>query len=110
MARPNSDLLHGTLDMLVLHVVAESPMHGYAIGQRIEQLTDQVLQIEQGSLYPALYRLQRQGWLKSRWQKTETNRRAKFYELTGQGRRRLETDVENWAAFAHAVSRVVAGS
>ncbi len=109
MARPNSDLLRGTMDLLVLQVVAQRPRHGYAIGLHIEQLTDEVLQIEQGSLYPALYRLERNGWLKSAWRKTETNRRAKFYELTTQGRRRLEAEVETWTTFAEAVSRVLPG-
>jgi transcriptional regulator len=97
------------MDLLVLQVVAQHPLHGYAIGQHIEQLTDDVLQIEQGSLYPALYRLERNGWLKSSWRKTDTNRKAKFYELTAQGRRHLEEEVETWTTFAEAVSRVLPG-
>jgi len=109
MARANSDLLRGTMDLLVLQVVAQRPLHGYGIGQHIEQLTDEVLQIEQGSLYPALYRLERNGWLTSSWRITDTNRRAKFYELTTQGRRRLEEEVETWTTFAEAVSRVLPG-
>ena len=109
MARANSDLLRGTIDLLVLQVVAKAPLHGYAIGQHIEQLTDEVLQIEQGSLYPALYRLERNGWMKSSWRKTNTNRKAKFYELTTQGRRHLEEELETWTTFTEAVSRVLPG-
>lgn len=108
MAKSKSDLLHGTLEMLVLQTLAEDgPLHGYAIGQRIEDLTNHVLQIEQGSLYPALYRMQQRGWLKSRWQKSELNRRAKFYQLTREGRKQLADEVSVWAEFAEAVGRIV---
>ena len=108
MAKSKSDLLHGTLEMLVLQTLAEDgPLHGYAIGQRIEDLTDHVLHIEQGSLYPALYRMRQRGWLKSRWQKSELNRRAKFYELTREGRKQLAAEISGWAEFAEAVGRIV---
>lgn len=110
MSRPKSDLLHGTLDLLVLQVVSDGALHGYAIGQRLEQMTDNALKIEQGSLYPALYRLERNGWLKAAWRKTDTGRRAKFYQLTREGRQRLRQELENWTTFTAAVSRVVSGS
>ena len=108
VAKSKSELLHGTLEMLVLQTLAQQgPMHGYAIGQRIEEMTNRILQIEQGSLYPALYRMQQRGWLESRWQKSELNRRAKFYELTRDGRERLSTEISGWTEFAAAVGRIV---
>ncbi len=108
MARPNSDLLRGTLDMLVLQILSEAPCHGYAIGQQIQHLTDDRLTIEQGSLYPALYRLERRGWVKSRWQKNSaSNRRAKVYQMTAKGRKHLEADIVNWQSFVDSVSHVV---
>ncbi len=111
MARPNSDLLRGTLDMLVLQILSEAPCHGYAIGQQIQHLTDNQLQIEQGSLYPALYRLERHGWVKSKWQKNSaSNRRAKFYQLTRKGREHLEADIVNWQRFVDSVAQVVPDS
>ena len=111
MTRPNSDLLRGTLDMLVLQILSEARCHGYAIGQKIQHLTDDRLRIEQGSLYPALYRLERHGWVKSKWQKNSaSNRRAKFYQLTRKGRERLEADIENWVRFVDSVAHVVPGS
>ena len=111
MSRPNSDLLRGTLDMLVLQVLSEAPNHGYAIGLHIQHLTGEQLRIEQGSLYPALYRLERHGWVKSKWQKNSaSNRRAKVYQLTRTGRKRLETDIASWHRFVDSVSHVVPGS
>ena len=111
MTRPSSDLLRGTLDMLVLQILSEAPCHGYAIGQQIERLTDDRLRIEQGSLYPALYRLERRGWVNSKWQKNATsNRRAKVYQLTRKGRARLAADIANWQNFVDLVSHVVPGS
>jgi len=109
MSPPRTDLLHGTLELLVLRVVSDGALHGYAIGQRLEQMTDRVLKIEQGSLYPALYRLERNGWLKATWRKTDTGRRAKFYQLTREGRQGLRHELENWTAFTTAVARVISG-
>ena len=111
MARPNSDLLRGTLDMLVLQILSEAPCHGYAIGQQIQHLTDDRLRIEQGSLYPALYRLERHGWVKSKWQKNSASkRRMKVYQLTRKGCERLEAKIEKWKRFVDSVSHVVPGS
>ena len=111
MARPNSDLLRGTLDMLVLQVLSEAPNHGYAIGQQIQHLTDDRLRIEQGSLYPALYRLERHQLVKSKWKKNSTsNRRAKVYQLTRKGRDRLKANIASWRRFVDSVSHVVPGS
>lgn len=110
MTRPSPDLLRGTLDMLILRVLSEEPCHGYAIGQRIEDISGDRLKIEQGSLYPALYRLERGGWLRSQWQRSSAStRRAKVYRLTRQGRQRLEADVAHWQRFADGVSQVVQG-
>jgi len=100
------DLLQGTLDMLILRVAALRPIHGYAIAQRIQQLSKEALRIRQGSLYPALYRLEERGWLKSSWEKTEGGRRAKFYTLTKAGHRQLETDKAGWDRLCQAISLV----
>src|ERR1700681_3921595 len=91
------ELLKVTLDMLVLKILALGPNHGYAISQRIEQVSKDFFQVTQGSLYPALHRLEDRGWLKSEWQESETGREAKFYTMTRKGRKQLETEVENWA-------------
>ncbi len=107
MAKPNSDLLRGTLELMVLQILRQGASHGYSIGQEIERLTGNVVQIEQGSLYPALYRMEKRGWLKSRWRKTETNRRAKYYELTRQGKKRLDSEAASWTEFVAAVSNIV---
>jgi len=108
MTHPNAELLRGTLDMLVLQIVSEGPRHGYSIGQRIQELTQDVLSIEQGSLYPALYRLEKAGLLRSRWGRNpESNRRARIYELTATGRKRLGRDVDGWSAFVRAISQVI---
>jgi transcriptional regulator len=98
-----SDLLQGTLDMLILKVVALGPIHGYAIAQRIQQISREVLQVQQGSLYPALHRLENRLWLKAEWRNTETGREAKFYSLTKAGRRQLEVESSNWARLSEAV-------
>jgi PadR family transcriptional regulator PadR len=108
-AEVNSDdveLLQGTLDMLILRVTALQPIHGYAIGQRIRQLSDDALRIRQGSLYPALYRLEERGWLKSAWEMTEGGRRAKFYSLTKAGLRQLNADKTGWDRLCRAISLV----
>src|ERR1700690_4666555 len=97
MASDKSDLLQGTLDMLVLKIVALEPAHGYGIAQRIQQISRDVLQVQQGSLYPALHRLEKRGWLKAEWRESETGREAKFYSITASGRRRLEIEELDWA-------------
>ena len=104
---PRSDLLQGTLDVLILKTLRAAPMHGWGISQRIQQLSQDVLQVNQGSLYPALYRLEAKGWIRSQWGASENNRRARFYELTGKGRRQLAEEQEEWERFAQAVSRVL---
>lgn len=101
------DLLQGTLDMLVLKALELEPMHGWGITERIEQWSEKVLQINQGSLYPALYRLQRQGWITSSWKVTENNRRARYYELTAAGRQQLATERESWERLSGAVNLVM---
>ena len=103
-----SDLLQGTLDVLVLKTVAGGPMHGWGISQRIQQISQDVLQVNQGSLYPALYRLEGKGWITSSWGTSDNNRRAKFYALTRLGRRQLADETESWERFAGAVARVLA--
>lgn len=107
MAEAKSDLLQGTLDVLILTTLNGGPMHGWGISQRIQLLSRDVLQVNQGSLYPALYRLEWQGWIRASWGSSENNRRAKFYELTRLGRRQLAEETENWERFAAAVGRVL---
>ena len=99
-----SDLLQGTLDMLIMKVVALVPTHGYAIAQRLQQMSREVLQVQQGSLYPALQRLERQGWIGADWGASENNRRARFYHLTAPGRRRLDKEEAAWERLAGAVT------
>lgn len=101
------DLLQGTLDMLVLKALDLEPMHGWGITERIEQWSKQVLQVNQGSLYPALYRLQRQGWITSSWKTTENNRRARYYAITAEGRRQLAAEQESWERLSKAVNLVM---
>jgi PadR family transcriptional regulator PadR len=107
MASEKSDLLQGTLDMLVLKIVALEPAHGYGIAQRIQQISREVLQVQQGSLYPALHRLEKRGWLKSDWRPSETGREAKFYALTRLGRKQLEAESANWDRLAGAVEMIM---
>ncbi len=102
-----SDLLQGTLDVLILKTLALGPRHGWGIAQRIQQVSRDVLQVNQGSLYPALYRLEAKGWIRSTWGNSENNRRARFYELTRPGRRQLAEEEESWERFAAAVGRVL---
>jgi transcriptional regulator len=102
-----ADLLQGTLDLLILKVVALGPVHGYAIAQRLNAITQDALRIQQGSLYPALHRLERRGWLRAEWRLTETGREAKFYELTPTGRRRLEVERKEWTRLSHAIALVL---
>jgi transcriptional regulator len=105
-----SELLQGTLDVLILKTLALAPMHGWGIAQRIHQLSRDVLQVNQGSLYPALYRLESKGWIRSEWGNSDNNRRAKFYELTKTGRRQLTDETDSWERFAAAVARVLEAS
>jgi PadR family transcriptional regulator len=107
---PRSELLQGTLDVLILKTLALAPMHGWGIAQRIHQLSRDVLQVNQGSLYPALYRLESKGWIRSEWGNSDNNRRAKFYELTKNGRRQLTDETDSWERFAAAVARVLEAS
>jgi PadR family transcriptional regulator, regulatory protein PadR len=107
MASDKSDLLQGTLDMLVLKIVALEPVHGYGITQRIQQISREVLQVQQGSLYPALHRLEKRGWLAAEWRESETGREAKFYSLTRVGRKQLEAETANWDRLAGAVALIL---
>ncbi|HEY9506080.1 MAG TPA: PadR family transcriptional regulator [Gemmatimonadales bacterium] len=99
-----SDLYIGTLDVLILKALSWGPMHGYGVGRWIRQTTEDALTVQEGALYPALHRLQRRGWLDEEWGVTETGREAKYYRLTGAGRRRLRSEVERWQVYARAVS------
>jgi PadR family transcriptional regulator, regulatory protein PadR len=102
-----SDLVQGTLDLLILKTLSLEDKHGWAIGKRIQQVSKDALQVQQGSLYPALYRLERQGFITSEWRATDTGRQAKFYVLTRSGRKRLETELENWARLSSAINMIV---
>ena len=106
-ARTNSYEQHGTHDMLVVKVLADGALHGYAIALRIERLSNDVLAVEEGSLYPALYRMESRGWLKSEWALTDTGRRARFYKLTRTGRAQLDAETESWHRLAGAVAQVL---
>jgi PadR family transcriptional regulator, regulatory protein PadR len=103
-----ADLLQGTLDMLILKAIANEPQHGWAISQRIQQVSNNVLQVGQGSLYPALHRLEYKGWIKAQSGASENNRKARFYSLTAAGRKRLLVELENWERLAGAVNLVLA--
>jgi transcriptional regulator len=107
MTTPSTDVLQGTLDLLILKTLTLSPMHGWGISQRIQQLSREVLQVNQGSLYPALHRLEQKGWIKSEWGTTENNRRAKYYELTSAGRRALGEETESWRRYVGAVDLIL---
>src|SRR5215467_11185346 len=102
MPKP-ADLLQGTLDLLILQTLAREPLHGWGISKRIQQLSGDVLSVQQGSLYPALHRLERQGWIRSDWQNTDLGREAKFYALTRDGRQQLERELANWKRLSSAV-------
>jgi transcriptional regulator len=101
------DLLQGTLDLLILKTLALGPQHGWGISQRIQQISEDVLQVNQGSLYPALHRLEEQGWIDSEWGVSDTNRQAKFYRLTRAGQRQLEVEAAQWARITAAVGRIL---
>lgn len=107
MGKGKPDLLHGTLDLLILRSLSASPMHGWAISKHIQQISEAVLEVNQGSLYPALYRLEDRGWISAEWGITETGRRAKIYSLTRQGRSRLSEETSQWEAFSSAVNRIL---
>jgi transcriptional regulator len=102
-----SDLLQGTLDMLILKIVALGPTHGYAIAQRLQQMSRDVLQVQQGSLYPALHRLEKRGWVRAEWAASETGREARFYSLTRVGRKQLDQQSENWDRLSAAISGIL---
>jgi PadR family transcriptional regulator PadR len=107
MNKAKSDLLQGTLDMLILKTLALEPMHGWGISQRIQQISEDVLCVNQGSLYPALYRLEQQGWIDAEWGSSDNNRQAKYYRLTRAGRKQLSEQTENWERLSAAVNRVL---
>jgi len=104
---PKSDLLQGTLDVLILKIVALGPIHGYAIAQRLQQMSGDVLQVQQGSLYPALHRLEKRRWLRAEWAASDTGREARFYSLTRLGRKQLEEQRENWDRLSAAISGIL---
>lgn len=106
MGKP-SDLVQGTLDLLILKTLSPGAMHGWAIGRRIQQVSGDVLQVQQGSLYPALHRLEQQGWVKAKWAESETGRQAKFYALTAAGRKQLDSEAANWNRLSAAINLVV---
>ena len=110
MTKAKAELLQRTLDMLVLKALTHGPMHGYGVGQRIEQLAEEMLRVEEGSLYPALYRLEERGWIASEWGVSENNRRARFYRLTPAGRKRLGVEQERWQQLVLAVGKVMAST
>jgi transcriptional regulator len=102
-----SDLLQGTLDMLILKIVALGPVHGYGISQRIRQISKEVLKVQQGSLYPALHRLEKRGWLAAEWGESDSGREAKFYKLSAKGRKQLASEESNWRRLAEAVTQIM---
>ncbi|MBL8143329.1 MAG: PadR family transcriptional regulator [Acidobacteria bacterium] len=106
MAR-TPDLLPGTLDLLILRTLQNDPLHGWAVSERIQQISQDVLQVNQGSLYPALHRLEHQGWIEAEWKPSELGRRAKYYRLTASGRRQLAVETREWERMAHAIGRVM---
>jgi PadR family transcriptional regulator, regulatory protein PadR len=106
VSRP-ADLVQGTLDLLLLKILALEPLHGWAISLRLRSLSSDVLQVSEGSLYPALHKLEQEGWIQAEWKQTENNRRAKFYSLTRLGRRQLETEAANWQRLSAAISYLV---
>jgi transcriptional regulator len=107
MPEGNTEFLKGTLDLLILKIVALGPNHGYSIAQRLQQISKDFFQVHQGSLYPALHRLEDRGWLEAKWKDTETGREAKFYTLTRRGRKHLESEVVNWERLSEAVALVL---
>ena len=106
MGKP-SDLVQGTLDLLILRTLQPEPLHGWAIAKRIQMVSGEVLQVQQGSLYPALHRLEQQGWIRAKWAESETGRQAKFYALTTAGRKQLEQETANWNRLSAAINLVI---
>ena len=106
MSKPN-DLVQGTLDLLLLKILELEPLHGWAISLRLKSISGDVLQVSEGSLYPALHKLEQEGWIKAEWKQTENNRRAKFYSLTRLGKKQLETETANWKRLSAAISHVI---
>lgn len=109
-AKTKTDFVYGTLDMLILKAIQHEPRHGLAIADRIRQMSEEVLRVEQGSLYPALYRLEMEGWIKAKPGLSENNRRARFYQLTAAGRKQLEIETARWSRVTHAINLVMAGT
>lgn len=107
MAKARTDLMQGTLELLILKTLSRDSMHGYGIAQRIHEAADDLLKIEDGSLYPALYRMEERGWVTSEWDVSENNRRAKFYKLTRAGRKQLQAESANWERVSQAISRIL---
>jgi transcriptional regulator len=107
MAESKTDLLQGTLDLLILKTLALEPMHGFGIGQRIQQISRDVFRVNQGSLYPALHRLEQRGWIDAQWGESENGRRAKYYRLTAAGRRKLAAETKEWERVSTAVARIL---
>jgi PadR family transcriptional regulator PadR len=110
MTKRKPDLPQGTLDMLVLKALSLGPMHGFGVGQRIRQLAEEMLTVEEGTLYPALYRIEERGWIKSEWGASENNRRARFYKLTRAGRKQLQVEESNWEYLSVAVRKILGAS
>lgn len=106
-SNPRAEVLQGTLDMLILRVLQLQPMHGWAISRRIQQVSEEVILVQQGSLYPSLHRLARKGWVTSDWGISENNRKAKFYRLTSEGRQQLQAETESWERLSDAVTRIL---
>jgi PadR family transcriptional regulator, regulatory protein PadR len=109
MAPERIDLPQGTLDLLILRTLSLGPQHGWAVSERVQQVSSDVLRIQQGSLYPALHRLERRGWIKAKWGTSENNRRAKYYELTRAGQKQLEAETDSWRKLTAAVAQVLEG-
>ena len=107
MKDSRQELLKGTLDMLILQALSEGAMHGYGVARWIEERTEGTLMIEEGSLYPALYRMEKRGWVESRWGASENNRRARYYEMTDRGRKQLDEETQSWARLVWAINRIV---
>jgi PadR family transcriptional regulator, regulatory protein PadR len=107
MAKDKTDLVYGTLDMLILKALQHDPRHGLAIADRIQQMSREILRVEQGSLYPALYRLEAQGWIRAKWGVSENNRKARYYELTAAGRKQLAAEKEHWSRITKAIELVL---